>query len=279
MRAFWAKLSKKAIFGHPPQKKRKFWLITEKLFRGYFCVFFLSCFFFFFVLFLFFIGFVFWGGFKGQVRWPFGPPHLALNPPYFLLFCFLFSFPFFASNRKKPVFPLEKGVFCLFLSVSLCFSLAFFGLPLLQFLFLCSFLLFFLLVFPFCFLLVPCFSLFLSFSFFFAFVSWKEQHQNIKLQLFFHQYFLFFVSCLLFSFQSLFLIFAFFLIWSYVFGSTSMLLVSSNQSSKTPIFGQKRGCNKTGLFYEPVFCKTWKVIVFFAHFWANFGWCSKTLWK
>ena len=47
-------------------------------------------------LFLFFV--VFWfsflflgGGFKGQVRCPEGPPHLALNPPYFffVLFCFL----------------------------------------------------------------------------------------------------------------------------------------------------------------------------------------------
>ena len=45
--------------------------------------------------FVFFV--VFFGGFKGQVRWPEGPPHLALNPPYFLfclvffpLFCFLF---------------------------------------------------------------------------------------------------------------------------------------------------------------------------------------------
>ena len=25
---------------------------------------------------------LFFGGFKGQVRWPKGPPHLALNPPY-----------------------------------------------------------------------------------------------------------------------------------------------------------------------------------------------------
>ena len=31
---------------------------------------------------------VFLGGFKGQVRWPEGPPHLALNPPYFVLFFF-----------------------------------------------------------------------------------------------------------------------------------------------------------------------------------------------
>ena len=36
----------------------------------------------------------FFGGFKGQVRWPEGPPHLALNPPYFFFFDF-FVFLFF----------------------------------------------------------------------------------------------------------------------------------------------------------------------------------------
>ena len=35
----------------------------------------------------FFLGFCFVLFFKGQVRWPKGPPHLALNPPYF---CFVF---------------------------------------------------------------------------------------------------------------------------------------------------------------------------------------------
>ena len=35
---------------------------------------------------LFFCCFVFFGGFKGQVRWPEGPPHLALNPPYLFFF-------------------------------------------------------------------------------------------------------------------------------------------------------------------------------------------------
>ena len=33
--------------------------------------------------FVFFFLFFFFGGFKGQVRWPKGPPHLALNPPYY----------------------------------------------------------------------------------------------------------------------------------------------------------------------------------------------------
>ena len=47
-------------------KKRKNWLITEKLFFGYFYVFKLFCL----------------GEFKGQVRWPERPPHLDLNPPH-----------------------------------------------------------------------------------------------------------------------------------------------------------------------------------------------------
>ena len=36
--------------------------------------------------------FVFFGGFKGQVRWPKGPPHLALNPPSFIFVFFVFVF-------------------------------------------------------------------------------------------------------------------------------------------------------------------------------------------
>ena len=66
---------------------------------------FLFCFSFFFpffvvlVVFCFFVCFLFLGGFKGQVRWPKGPPHLALNPPYFcfcfLCFGFVFAFCFF----------------------------------------------------------------------------------------------------------------------------------------------------------------------------------------
>ena len=42
------------------------------------------------LLVLFFFIVLFFGGFKGQVRWPKGPPHLALNPPYFYFFCFCF---------------------------------------------------------------------------------------------------------------------------------------------------------------------------------------------
>ena len=102
---------------------------------------------FFCVFLLFFV--LFFGGFKGQVRWPKGPPHLALNPPYFMCFCFcfvspLFCFLFFLNPpyficfcvfllflcffvffvslsllllKKKPVFP-PKWHFCVLVSVS-----------------------------------------------------------------------------------------------------------------------------------------------------------------
>ena len=136
-------------------------------------------------------------------------------------------------------------MFCLFLSVSLCFSLAFFGLRLFQFLFLCLslvlFFLLFLLVFLFCFILVPCFCLFLSFSFFFAFVSCKEQHQNTQLQsIFFINPFSFSVSCLVFSFRSVLLIFIFLAI-QLCFCSTSLYWVSKQTSLKTQISGQEGG--------------------------------------
>ena len=137
-RACLAKLSRRGSFGH----HQKNWQISEKLFLGGIFVFFS------FLILLFFkrqvrwpFGrphlalnppYVFFWGFKGQVRWLKGPPHLVLNRPYFLGFVLFFCSPFLSllSIEKKPVFPPKKGHFCLFLSVSLCFSLAFFGLPL-----------------------------------------------------------------------------------------------------------------------------------------------------
>ena len=90
-------------------------------------VFVLFCFFF---VVLFFCCFVFWRV-KGQVRWPKGPPHLALNPPYFRFFCFFFfAFLSLLYNRQKTCFPPKKGHFCCsFFCVSLCFFLAFLGPP------------------------------------------------------------------------------------------------------------------------------------------------------
>ena len=214
---------------------------------------------------------------------------LGPKPSLFIIFLFflvcLSSFPFFALYYKKNLaFPLEKGIFGLFLSVSLCSSLVFFGLPLSQFFFLCLSLLLllfsFLPVFLFCFLLLPCFCLFLSFSFFSAFVSWKEQHQkDWCTKFFFINIFSFWVSCLLFSlnpfFFSLFFCWfkAMFLFNIFVFGFKKTKLKNTN-------FWSKGGCNKTVFFYDPVFCKVWKVIVFFGvMFLTNVGWCSKKHYK
>ena len=63
-----------------------------------------------FLMFCFFC--MFFGRLKAQVRWPFGPPHLALNTPYFsgFVFCFFF-FPFLVLEGKTRC-PPKKGHFC-----------------------------------------------------------------------------------------------------------------------------------------------------------------------
>ena len=97
---------------------------------------------------------------------------------FYFLFCF-FCFPFFVLNRKKkPVFAPKKGNFCLFICVSLCFSLAFLGLPLFfPFSFFVSLLFF-------SFFLPSCFSfLFLVLAFSFCFVCFLVQ--DVILFLFF----------------------------------------------------------------------------------------------
>ena len=121
----------------------------------------------------FVVFFVSFGGFKGQVRWPKGPPHLVLNPPYFLfvffgfLFFSLLCFLCFFLLDKKPVFPPRKGHFLFIFNVSLSFSLNLFWPPpfsvslSLSLSFSC--LSFFLLVFLLCFLFVSCFCLFFIF--------------------------------------------------------------------------------------------------------------------
>ena len=59
------------------------------------------------------------------MRWPKGPPHLALNPPYlFFVFFFLFFFPLpflYLLFNRKTLFPPKDGNFCLFICVSLLF--------------------------------------------------------------------------------------------------------------------------------------------------------------
>ena len=135
---------------------------------------------------------------------------------FFLFLFFVFFFFCFLSLlfNTKNLFPLRKGIFCIFFGVCLCFSLAFFGLPLFQFLFLCLSLscscpFFFLLVCLVCFLLVPCFVF--SFSPVISSLLLFHERNNIKIfncNIFLHQYFLFFWFSVLFVFNSLFLIFA-----------------------------------------------------------------------
>ena len=145
---------------------------------------------------------------------------LGPKPSLFLFFCFccfvLFLVLFFwlFNTEKNLVFPPEKGIFCLFLVFLFLSPLALLDLPLFLFLFLCLSFFFFSFFLPsclcFCFLLVPCFCpFFLSFSFFFAFLSWKEQHENIQLQVFFlSEIISLFKFPAFFSFKFLFLIFA-----------------------------------------------------------------------
>ena len=93
---------KREFLDTPPKKK----ILTDN-WKAHFLVFWVCLLLFlFFVVFCFFLYWperpplvnpflLFFWGFKGQVRWPKGPPHLALNPPYFcffLVFLFLLSF-------------------------------------------------------------------------------------------------------------------------------------------------------------------------------------------
>ena len=73
------------------------------------------------------------------MRWPKGPPHLALNPCFFLLFLFFSSLPFLSLFLiGKPWFPPKKRQV---LFIYLCFPLFLFSLvwasPFFPFLFLC----------------------------------------------------------------------------------------------------------------------------------------------
>ena len=110
------------------------------------------------------------------MRWPKGPPHLALNPPYlFFLFLSLFLIETLFS-------PLKRAFFVYFQ----CFSL--FSLLLLSF------------FLPSClsFLLSLCF-LFLSFfhfSFFFCFMQRKHEHIKLQLLCFINLFFFGFLSFL-----------------------------------------------------------------------------------
>ena len=152
------------------------------------------------------------GRFKGQMRWPKGPPPLALNPPYILLlFCFvvgggLFCRVFFLCFLfLKRLFSLWKkeGIFCSFSSVSLCFFLACltspFFVPLSLYFYLVLFLLSSFLVF-----FLFSFRAFFCFSFLACSLPLFHAKNNINILSFrccFHQSFLFFGSLFCFDFQ------------------------------------------------------------------------------
>ena len=70
-----------------------------------------------------FVCFLFlFGGFKGDVRWPEGPPHLALNPPYLFFFCFCLVFVFFVLFWATSLGP-KPSFFLLFFSLLFVFFL------------------------------------------------------------------------------------------------------------------------------------------------------------
>ena len=81
-------------------------------------------------------------GFKGQVRWPFGPPHLTFESSLVVfVVCFWFVFVCVGMNQKT-LFPPEKGSFFSFICFLFHFLVHFFFLFLTFFLpFLLSFLL------------------------------------------------------------------------------------------------------------------------------------------
>ena len=134
----------------------------------------------------------------------------------------------------------------------------------------CSCLSFFLLVFFFAFFL---FLVFVSFFIFLSSLLLFHEKNNMKIlncNFFFPSIIsLFLVSCLVFSLKSLFLS-LFFLILSYVFCSTSLFLGFKKPKLKNTNFWSKGGLQQNVIFYEPVFCKMWKVIVFGGAFFANF---------
>ena len=208
------------------------------------------------------------------MRWPKGPPHLALNPPYF--FCFSVVFVFGFLIKKHLVFPPEKGIFCLF-SVFLFLSpLAFLGLPLFLFLFLCLspfFFSFFLLVFPFCFLLVPCFCLFLSLSSL-LFSHEKNTIKILNCKFCLHQYFLCFWFPVFFLVSSSFFLSLLFPDFKLCFLFNIKVFDFQTNNFKKMV---KRGVATKRFFNEPVFCKSQKLSFFWAIFWQFLGDVQKTL--
>ena len=161
--------------------------------------------------------------------------------------------------------------------------LTFFGLPLFHFLFLCLSVLLLSFFLPSClsFLAFFFFLVFVSFfcSFFCAFVSWKEQHENIKLEflLFIKMFtFLGFLSCFLFEIS--FPLSLFFPDFELCFLFNIIVFGFKKPSWKTPILGQKGGCNITVFLWTCVLqnVKSYRFLGFFGNFWLFFKNTIKT---
>ena len=87
----------------PPQLALKTLLISFVLFLFCFCLFYFSCWVLFVLLFLLLF---YLEGFKGQVRWPFGQPHLTLKSSLVVfVVCFWFVFE---RNQKTLFSPCKK---------------------------------------------------------------------------------------------------------------------------------------------------------------------------
>ena len=156
----------------------------------------------------------------------------------------------------------KKGMFCLFLSASLCFSLAYFGLPLFWFLFLCLSLSLSLLLFSFfvpsCRSLLLSFgSLFLSLSFLFfllcfCFMQGTTSKYSIT-KLFINPLSLFWFP-VLFSLSNPFFLSLFFLLLNYVLCSASMFWFQTN-TLKHINFWSRGGLQRNGLALWACFAK------------------------
>ena len=213
-----------------------------------------------------------------------GPkPSLFVFVLFFVFFFFLFL-SFLCFNRKalfSPPPPKKRAFLVFFFSVSLSFSLAFFGLPLFHFLFLC--------LSVFLFLLPSFLSFFFAFFLFLVFVSFFlflsslllfHEKNNIKIfnyKVFLHHSFLIFVGFLSsFFLQIPFPYLCFFLILSFVFCSTSVFGFKECKFKKTHFF-KKWVCNITVFFVNLCFAKCEKLSFFFAFFGQFLGCFQKTL--
>ena len=204
----------------------------------------------------------------------------------FVLFLFCFCFfllPFLSLFliEKNLFFPLKRAFFGLFSVFPFLSPLTFFGLPFFTFSFsvslFCSCLSFFLLVF----LFWLSFSfLFLSLFFVLSSVLLFLEKNNMKILNW--NFFssskcsLFWVSCLVFSLKSLFLIFVFSWFWVMLFVQHHCFWFQKNKLKNT-FFQKKGGCNKTGFFLWTCVLQNVKsyrfffgIFFFFAFFWFFF---------